>query len=120
MEQIDLILDKETNRYTLPVARFSLFSGRSRYAAIAALAASFLQAACTTETMAAADPRPDVMPAAADGCAASLSSLEQAAYGDGSGHLEALQTLATCYDRLGQGDRAAAIRWRLYQDRTDY
>lgn len=87
---------------------------------MAAAVAAISCAACVGEAQAdpaAADNDPTgSASASAAFCDQSLPSLQAAAYGEQSGHMEALKTLEACYQRLGQSDQANLVRWRIYQE----
>jgi hypothetical protein len=119
MDKTDLGTARPNRSRVLSCFRFQQSSIRRWIAPSVIVAASLWQAACTNG-MAAADSNTVATPLTAENCANAIPSLQQAAYGDGSGHREALEMLASCYDQLGQADRATAARWRLYEDNTDY
>lgn len=54
-------------------------------------------------------------------CAAALPSLQRAATGEQSGHLQALRTLETCDTRLGRNSAATFDQWLMNRelDRAD-
>ncbi|HTI44743.1 MAG TPA: hypothetical protein VL462_00095 [Candidatus Nitrosotalea sp.] len=52
----------------------------------------------------------------ADLCGQALPVLEQAALGEQTGHIAALKMLRSCYQLLGQAERAQTIGWFLDGD----
>jgi len=75
-------------------------------------------AACSAAaTMAsAASPGPTAdgdQPLSADFCNDALPGLQDAAYGEQSGHIQAARTLEACYRLLGQSERANQVQWHI-------
>lgn len=78
--------------------------------------------ACASEPLAAAPQAPEASIGSSQNdptstfCLKSISALQEAGYGERSGHLDALKTLERCYTQLGQTDKAKRIHWRISRE----